>query len=46
MHKTDTDGNRLIDTLENTLITDDEDKYGDKDRNGLYDFEEYLDIDI
>ena len=41
----DTDGDGLSDELEeDTLETDPNDKYGDKDGDGLYDFEEYLDI--
>ena len=40
-HDTDEDG--LSDELENNLTTDVNDKYGDKDKDGLYDFEEYLD---
>ena len=41
---TDSDGDGLIDSLEMTLDTDVNNKYGDKDGDGLYDFEEYLDI--
>ena len=41
---TDTDKDGLIDTLETTLGTDVNNKYGDKDSDGLYDFEEYNDI--
>ena len=41
-HDMDDDG--LNDTLENMLGTDNDSKYGDKDGDGLYDFEEYLDI--
>ena len=41
----DEDGDGLSDTLEeDTLGTNKSDKYGDKDGDGLYDFEEYLDI--
>ena len=40
----DSDGDGLSNTLENTLGTDENDKYGDEDDDGLYDFEEYLDI--
>ena len=40
----DTDGDGLNDTLENMLGTENDSKYGDKDGDGLYDFEEYLDI--
>ena len=40
-HDRDEDG--LSDELENDLMTDMNDKYGDKDKDGLYDFEEYLD---
>ena len=40
----DMDGDGLSDTLEeDTLGTDKTNKYGDKDSDGLYDFEEYLD---
>ena len=39
----DTDGDGLSDELETSLMTDVNDKYGDKDKDGLYDFEEYLD---
>ena len=43
-HDTDSDGDGLSDDLEtNILYTDVTDKYGDKDQDGLYDFEEYLD---
>ena len=41
---TDTDKDGLIDTLETTLGTEVNNKYGDKDSDGLYDFEEYNDI--
>ena len=41
---TDTDKDGLIDSLETTLGTDVNNKFGDKDSDGLYDFEEYLDI--
>ena len=40
----DTDGDGLNDSLENKLGTDNSSKYGDKDGDGLYDFEEYLDM--
>ena len=40
----DQDGDGLSDELENTLGTDNESKFGDKDMDGLYDFEEVLDI--
>ena len=39
----DMDGDGLSDTLENMLGTDSNNKYGDMDNDGLYDFEEYLD---
>ena len=40
----DSDGDGLSDELETgTLMTNPNDKYGDKDMDGLYDFEEYLD---
>ena len=39
----DTDGDGLSDVLEDLLDTDATNKYGDKDQDGLYDFEEYLD---
>ena len=41
---TDTDGDGLTDILEETLGTDKNNKLGDKDNDGLYDFEEVLDI--
>ena len=40
---TDSDGDGLNDDLEDTLGTDKMNKSGDKDKDGLYDFEEYLD---
>ena len=40
----DMDGDGLNDTLEDELGTDKTDKFGDKDMDGLYDFEEYLDF--
>ena len=40
----DTDGDGLNNTLEGELGTNPMDKYGDKDEDGLYDFEEILDI--
>ena len=40
----DQDGDGLSDELENTLGTENDNKYGDLDEDGLYDFEEYLDI--
>ena len=40
----DSDGDGLNDTLEGMLGTLPNDKYGDKDQDGLYDFEEYLDL--
>ena len=39
----DQDGDGLSDDLEDTLGTDKTNKSGDKDKDGLYDFEEYLD---
>ena len=39
----DSDQDGLSDELENMLGTDNSSKYGDKDMDGLYDFEEYLD---
>ena len=39
----DADKDGLSDTLEDTLSTDKNNKFGDKDNDGLYDFEEYLD---
>ena len=39
----DSDQDGLSDELENMLGTDNNNKYGDKDMDGLYDFEEYLD---
>ena len=39
----DMDGDGLSDVLEGQLGTLANDKYGDKDSDGLYDFEEYLD---
>ena len=39
----DQDGDGLSDELEMRLETTVNDKYGDKDKDGLYDFEEYLD---
>ena len=41
---TDTDGDGLSDDLEDELDTDKDNKFGDNDNDGLYDFEEYLDI--
>ena len=38
------DGDGLNDTLEDELGTDKTDKFEDKDMDGLYDFEEYLDF--
>ena len=44
-HDTDSDGDGLSDDLETYVLhTDATDKYGDKDQDGLYDFEEYLDL--
>ena len=40
---TDSDGEGLNDALEDTLGTDKMNKSGDKDKDGLYYFEEYLD---
>ena len=40
----DMDDDGLSDALEMTLGTAVDDKFGDKDDDGLYDFEEYLDI--
>ena len=40
----DSDGDGLSDTLEGTLNTPVNNKYGDVDNDGLYDFEEYLDL--
>ena len=40
----DMDEDGLSDALENSLGTDNNSYYGDKDMDGLYDFEEYLDI--
>ena len=40
----DQDGDGLSDELENMLGTKNNNKYGDLDNDGLYDFEEYLDI--
>ena len=39
----DMDGDELSDDLEDEIGTDKADKFGDKDNDGLYDFEEYLD---
>ena len=39
----DKDGDGISDTDEDMLGTNKSDKYGDKDNDGLYDFEEYLD---
>ena len=39
----DMDGDGLNDTLEDMLKTEKDNKFGDKDMDGLYDFEEYLD---
>ena len=39
----DTDGDGLIDVLEDSLGTNKTNKFGDKDKDGLYDFEEVLD---
>ena len=41
---TDTDGDGLTDDQEDSLGTDKTNKFGDKDNDGLYDFEEVLDI--
>ena len=40
----DSDGDELSDVLEAMLGTDPNNKYADKDEDGLYDFEEYLDF--
>ena len=40
----DTDGDGLSDDLEDALRTEKDNKFGDKDNDGLYDFEEFLDI--
>ena len=40
---TDTDGDGLSDELEDSLGTDKNNRKGDKDGDGLYDYEEYLD---
>ena len=40
----DMDEDGLSDALENMLGTNNNSKFGDKDNDGLYDFEEYLDI--
>ena len=40
----DTDDDGIADTIEDSLGTDETDKYGDFDGDGLYDFEEYLDL--
>ena len=40
----DQDEDGLSDALENMLGTNNNSKFGDKDNDGLYDFEEYLDI--
>ena len=40
----DSDGDGLSDDLERTLGTEVHNKSGDKDNDGLYDFEEYLDL--
>ena len=39
---TDSDGDGIIDSVETTLGTLVNNKFGDKDSDGLYDFEEYL----
>ena len=44
IQNTDTDEDGLSDEIEMVLGTAVNDKYGDKDMDGLYDFEEYLDI--
>ena len=41
---TDSDGDGLSDDLETMLGTDKNNRSGDKDNDGLYDFEEYLDL--
>ena len=40
----DSDGDGLSDALETMLGTEKNDKYGDYDNDGLYDFEEYLNL--
>ena len=40
----DTDGDGISDAIEDNIGTDKLDKYGDRDGDGLYDYEEYLDI--
>ena len=40
----DMDGDGLSNDLEDMLDTEKNDYYGDKDNDGLYDFEEYLDL--
>ena len=40
---TDADGDGLSDNVEDDLGTDKNNKFGDKDNDGLYDFEEFLD---
>ena len=41
---TDSDGDGLNDVLEDNLGTEKNNRFGDKDGDGLYDFEEYLDF--
>ena len=41
---TDTDGDGIDDDIEDSIGTNKTDRYGDKDKDGLYDFEEYLDV--
>ena len=40
----DSDGDGIDDATETSIGTDPNDKYGDIDSDGLYDFEEYLDL--
>ena len=40
----DKDGDGINDTVEVSIGTNESDKYGDFDNDGLYDFEEYLDL--
>ena len=40
----DTDNDGISDEVEEMLGTNKTDKYGDMDQDGLYDFEEYLDL--